>query len=757
MEKITAPYNFVPLNKYVYCPDWADQVSQDIPFSDGEDGYIEVTWRNVSPLCIRDASAGKDGYSMHIMQPDGSRLYFLPGSSLRGMLRNTLNIMSFGKMEQYDNRFFGHREFDTKKPQGKKYQDEMAKALVGWLHKDEQKDDKYVLYPCDGKFEKIRIEEVSKLYPGYEDKQSSWERNAYIQRKSGEYFPIIWEGLRLFATGQMRNAKNPQKGKLHELLIPQPNCGEERQIHLNEDVVRELFTVYEPSPDFDEFKKLLDSGTDIPVSYIKEGENVKAVGLGRMFRYPYKHSVKSLVENEQPHESKLDLCETIFGRIDKNDSVKSRVQIGNAFAAKPICIEECAKVSGVLGTPKPSFYPLYLKQTGNSYETYDDGSGIAGRKLYRTHKGNSVVALPQGNGNPKTMTHFIPIPAGQEFKMRINVHNLRKVEIGALLSAITLYENRGVFHNIGSAKGYGYGKLECVNLSHPLLKYSTEEYLKRFEYEMTVWAKEEWSKTEPLQYLLAIASEHEDGCLRMMEMDKEKSPIGKNEYDFYSKNTNFSKLTEPLIVSRSFLTEEDRSRFEEERREQENKQRLRQKAEMKLKFRDEHKARYDEVDRQEKEENHAKALQILNPLISDLLNRGLDTEEENTWLRKIEHLQDVVEKEAQEAQEEERKKEKAEMLDKGLAYFLDEKCKERTWRMCEDRLDKKWLKAKGITSLSEEELPLLENTIRRLHASPDKKESKEWTKPFEQSKIWSQIAKYLGDEHAQNLYKELVK
>ena len=751
MAKITAPYNFVPLNKYVYCPDWADQVSQDIPFSDGEDGYIEVTWRNVSPLCIRDASSGDDGYSMHIKQPDGSRLYFIPGSSLRGMLRNTLNIMSFGKMEQYDNRFFGHREFDTKKPDGKKYQDNMKKALVGWLHKDKEDDDKYVLYPCAGCLEQIGIEAVRQKYKEYdeEDRKTPWKRNEHIRKVAGCFFPEEEKNgkvYRLFVTGEMN-------GKLHELLFPMPD--KEKSLPLDEDTIKEFFTVYEPSPDFEEFKKLLDSGTDIPVSYIKEGESVKAIGLGRMFRYPYKNSVRSLVENEQPRESKLDLCETIFGRIDKKDSVKSRVQIGNAFATKPICIEECAKVSGVLGTPKPSFYPLYLKQTGNSYETYDDGSGVAGRKLYRTHKGNSVVALPQGNRNLRTMTHFIPIPTGQAFIMRINVHNLRKMETGALLAAISLHKNPGVYHNIGSAKGYGYGKLECVNISHPLLKYSTEEYLKAFEHEMSVWAEEDWSKTDPLRYLLAIVSEHEDGCLRMMEMDKEKSPIGKNEYDFYSKNTNFSKQTESLIESRSFLTEKDRSRLEEERRERENKQRLRQKAEMKLKFRDEHKDQYEEVDRQAKEGNYAKVLQILNPLISDLHNRGLDTEEEDTWLREIEHLQEVAGKEAQEAQKEEREKAKEEMLDKGLAHFLDEKCKVRTWRMCEDRLDKKWLKAKGVTSLSEEELPLLENTIRRLYASPDKKESKEWTKPFGQSKIWTQIAGYLGEERAQNLYENL--
>lgn len=782
MGTITAPYNFVPLNKHVYCPDWAGQVSQDIPFSDGEDGYIEVTWRNVSPLCIRDASAerGKDNsyYSMHIKQPDGSRLYFLPGSSLRGMLRNTLNIMSFGKMVQYDDRFFGHREFDTKKPEGKKYQNKMKKAKVGWLHKVEQEDDKYVLYPCVGDLDKMRIEEVSKLYPKYDDKKTSWERNEYIKEKAGKYFPVVRTGLHLFATGQMHNAKNPQKGKQHELLIPEPN--RKKAFSSIDEAVKKFFTTYEPSPDFEKYKELLDSGTDIPVSYIQEGNAVVTIGLGRMFRYPYQYGVKDLVEKEQSpdeYKDKRDLSELIFGWVDEESKshMKGRVQIGNAFCTKTIKYKDDElqdSVGGVLGEPKPSFYPLYVKQTeGGPYKTYEDGEGIAGRKLYRIHKGNSGVKLPQGNENSSVMSHFIPIPAEHEFVMRINVHNLRKVEIGALLSAITLHENQNVYHNIGSAKGYGYGKLECLKCTLFSLKHSEEEYLKAFEQEMSNWAKEEWNKTEAVEHLLAIASEHEDDCLhmmemdkkacakcaankqkqcpRMMEMDKKKSPIEKNEYLHYSKNINFSRLTENLKASRSFLTEEERRKREEI---------LRQKGleKSKLKFKDENKTRYEEVIRLKDEGNYAGSLQLLNSLITELNRKGLDTIEEDTLLKEIEHLQENAKKDEQEAEELKRKKDKQDMLDNGLLGYLEDTCKVKTWKVCKDRLDKKWLKARGTASLCEDDKQALENVIRRrLFLTPDKKESKEWKKPYEDSKIWKQIAEYLGDERAQNLYNEL--
>ena len=39
---ITAPFNFVPLNKEVFYPDWAETISHDVPFEDGESGIIDI-------------------------------------------------------------------------------------------------------------------------------------------------------------------------------------------------------------------------------------------------------------------------------------------------------------------------------------------------------------------------------------------------------------------------------------------------------------------------------------------------------------------------------------------------------------------------------------------------------------------------------------------------------------------------------------------------------------------------------------------
>lgn len=767
---ITAPYNFVPLNKHVYLPDWADQISHDIPFEDGEDGYIEVTWENVSPLCIRDASTGDDGYSLHVKQSDGSRLYFLPGSSLRGMLRNTLNILAFGKMEQYDNRFFGYRIFDTQKTLGVKYQKEMAKVEFGWLHKDESEDEKYVLYPCKDGFDKILIEDVSEKYPGYDEKKTSWERNEFINGKAGCYFPKYNRDGKtycIFATGQMRNRRDPAKSKKHELLISLPD--KSQPINLDKKTIKSFFAVYEPSPHFEKYQKLLEKGTDIPVSYISDGQGkngIAAIGMGRMFRYPYKYDVSSLIEKEQPEcqSGKRDLCETIFGWIGNENSAKGRVQICNALMANTIQENELVEIAGVLGTPKASFYPLYLKQSVPEYQTYEsDDACIAGRKRYRIHDGDSVTNLPEGNGNGNVTSTLKFLPKKCTFKMRINVHNLRKVEIGALLSAITFHKTQGVFHNIGSAKGFGYGKLKCAALKLYGLKSAEEDYLKAFEMEMNADLGKEWRQTEEVRTLMAIMSKHDDACLRMMEMDKNKSPVKTNEYVHYSKKRNFSKLKEKLKSASSFVSEDDRKLVEDRKKQLEEVRRQRERVERKKLFEIENAGFYDDIYNKRKESRFDEALRKLNDLIMRLNASSLDCAKEEALLQEISGEKSEAEKREQENKEEEKQKERESYLAKGLSCHLNEKCtrddkpesfRVTDWSTCTTRVNK-WLRVKQSEALDVEERDILEAVIRRLAGDPVKRDQKKWNS--QNSPIWKQIKEYLGEERAGKLFEELKK
>lgn len=725
---ITSPYNFVPLNKYVYIPSWHDQVSQDIPFEDGEDGWIEVKWRNESPLFIRDASVSPKKeecvYSMHIEQPDGRRLYFIPGSSMKGMLRSILTILSYGKMAQYNNRFFGYREFDTKVSEGKKYQAAMQKAQVGWLEKkyDKRGNESYLLHPCIEQHKTIGTKEVSNLCAGYDRGKTSWLRNKSIKEHYGTFFPEIEQGYRLFCTGWMG-------GKKQEMLIPIETS---TSIVLGEKIVRAFLTVYgnKISPDFEEYLRLLEKGVKIPVSYVQSNDEITAIGLGRMFRYPYKKDVQTLVEKEQNPEqyaSKHDLAETIFGWTENRNSMKGRVQIGNAFAATLIADEELSEVKGVLGQPSASFYPLYLKQDRPPYKTYEDADAIAGRKLYRIHKGNSTTSLPMGNGNENTLSTLRPIPAGNVFSMRINLHNLRPIETGALLWAITINNTPGTMHNIGQAKSFGYGKISHIGVELHGLQKSKEEYMNDFEMEMIHFttSHEEgiWCDTQPITSLVNILSEHSDSDVRMMEL---------KEYAPYRRNNQFSQLSEGGKQIASTLPG----------------------AEI---FRMRNIHLFEQAEQLYNDGKLTEAKTAYTDIIDQMRLKGIDCSSEEKVLADIDDSiakQKAQEEAQRKAKEEEEKEAK---LAAGLAAVLDEKYEQgpnigqykiKDWKVCKQKVDK-WLKDKNAEILDEEEQDALAATVRRIKDNPIKKEAKEWNKP--DSRLWHEVAHFLGEDETNKL------
>ncbi len=103
-QYIKAPFNFVPLNDKVFFPDWADEISHDIPFEDGESGTIELELTAMTPIFVRnghtkedaDLKEKSDAYTSFSKDQDGN--YFIPATSVKGMIRNVLEIISFGKM-----------------------------------------------------------------------------------------------------------------------------------------------------------------------------------------------------------------------------------------------------------------------------------------------------------------------------------------------------------------------------------------------------------------------------------------------------------------------------------------------------------------------------------------------------------------------------------------------------------------------------------------------------------------------------------
>lgn len=756
--KITAPYNFVPLNQQVFYPDWAEQVTQDLPFSDAEDGVIEVKLRNVSPLFTRDGA--KNDFSAHTMRADGKRQYFIPATTIKGMLREIVEIMSFGKMQEdkdYQNRTFGYRDVANKKNKAKsiEYLKKINKGKPGWLT---LKEEKYYFTPCDGEIDKIPFAEVTKRFPSYKSDGSIWKSNVSVETDKNKYptYPEIEKNdfyYQIVCTGKMQ-------GKQNEMLFPS-NRGE--SIEISKETIKAFKIIYDGTPGFAKekdgngcFMTALEKGYEIPVFYLALPNGQVTLGLSRTFKLPFQYNVRQQVEFiQKAAPEKQDLGEILFGYAGKEESLKGRVQVSHAFMIGTVDDADLVNVKGVLGTPKASYYPLYIKQKSNPYKTYDDAEGIAGRKLYRIHSKNSTTQLPQANSEKNNVeTTFKAIPQGHTFTLRISLHNTKATEIGAILSALTFNLTSGVYFNLGMAKSFGYGKCAITKEDVTLrgFTHNMEHYIHCFEEMMSVFTYETyqqmWVQTESITQLVNILSEHDDSEVKMMILDE--YTVSKDE----SKST-FNKLSEKGNPIHSLLTDEEKekvrnqaTKVKEERGQKE--------------IRNGHKADYQEAQHFIDAGNYQKAKDKYNEIIDDLMKHGIICDEENRKITEIELLITARKADEQKMLDEQAKLQKQEKLAAGLGAILEKMAGNgvdysiKEFKVCFQKVEK-WLKDSGSQQLSEQDTIALYNTSIRLLESPSKKEVKELNKPFEIGNIWKKLSSYLSQDMAKELLEKYNK
>lgn len=520
---ITAPFNFVPLNNTVFFPDWADKISHDIPFEDGESGVIELKITTHSPIFIRNGYDKKNNTDNNYLSFSKiGNQYFIPATSIKGIIRNVLEIFSFGKLSQYNNDYFAYRDFNL--PQ---YRENMSNIQCGWLQK--KADNKFYLSKR-GEPEKVTHQEIRAQFRNFNANGD----DVFLKQESLgtiDLYPNFRNG-KLVCTGKMH-------GKFREYIFPHTPID---NVAIKDEVIQSFLTVYKSNPIFEtKWIPKINSGESIPVFFTEKNNNdVHSIGLSYMYRYPFGKSIEQCISQEITNNKK-DLSDVIFGYINEDASLKGRVQFCHAFTISKVNPEE---IRGILGKPRASYYPLYLKQDQAPYHDYDnEESEIAGRKRYRIHgklnNNKSTKELPQGNQNENVMNIFKPLPEGTEFITKIKVHNLKPVELGALFSTILLHKTTNVYHNIGLAKSFGYGKIsfEISRISN--FEFKIEDYLKVFEKEMSVFTFKNynkiWSKTEQIKTFMQIASDHLGNDILMMNLD---------EYKQHKKFDNFSILNE---------------------------------------------------------------------------------------------------------------------------------------------------------------------------------------------------------------------
>lgn len=645
-----APFNFVPVSKNVFFPGWAHQISHDMPFSDGEDGVISLKITALNPIYVRNGHTSEDrehSNERFLRFSNINNKPFIPATSLKGSLRNVLEILSFSKLTLDKNMKYATRDwtndvlYDLKKNQNQ--------IRCGWLSLLEGKP---TITDCgkpkrinhkrlDEYFSQIKLNFSFENYfstasgidlnksrslnnKDYDPKTALFkyallefdhsklesiiydEDNEYINERqpdrvmissSGEKGTIVFTG----SPDKWAYPRKPKGGKFYEFIFPEINSSER---YVLTDIDFSQFNFFNgDSPDWNYWKKKLYNNEKVPIFFRIKGNEVKDFGLAYLYKMPFLKSPYDLLSpkhktNSDSHQP--DLAECIFGYTDKTHSLKGRVQFSHAFAET---FNHSQEERVVLGSPKASYYPLYVYQPNgrngvvSEYETYSDrNASIAGWKRYPIR----AQIWNENTGNDSIDSKFIPLTAGSVFKSKVKFHNLRKVEIGALLSSITFHGNQGYFHMIGMGKPYGYGKIKIeIDFGSSTLKYGIKEYLINFE-EVLVESEHlfngtlGWHSSEEIKQLFTLSFDFNLAGNQLLYMKLNNAnnenefleAKAQNEYlEAYTRlmsNVRYPEsLYENVSIERKQQCAEDAKQKEEARIKRETEALAKQKAKMK--------------------------------------------------------------------------------------------------------------------------------------------------------------------------------
>lgn len=536
---IRAPYNFVPVSDEVFFPEWAKSLSQDVPFSDGVNGTITLRIIAKSPVFVRNGHTKEDKemststYRSFSKTSDGK--YFIPGTSIKGAVRSVLEIMSFGKIRLDKNRKFAQREWDNDNLYDLKRK--QKEFNCGWLKWD--KTTGYYIENCGSPYRiaHTKLDQYFEtqgagcdLFKNKFSAGSSFNLNNEVEYNGQEYDPktasykyALTDGIKLKGLRFKKDADYAKKyketrvevsdvgfegdivftGQPNQWKFPRPttsaddNAGkfydfvfkrkQRRDIKLlSDEEFKKYESIYSKSVDWKLWvSKITRSG--MPVFFrLKEQGEICDWGLAFLYKLPYEKTPYETLPSSH-RSNNYDLADCMFGTTDKENPIKGRVSFGHAF-----CIEQHPRIVEnvrlVLSSPKASYYPTYVKQTGrngiaDAYETYNDGS-ISGWKRYPIRTG----VWGANTGSDELDTILYPLEENTRFVSTVRFHNLKLCELGALLSALSFHGNEGCFHQLGQGKPFGYGKVEMSLDLHihdeRYKKYSKEVFMACFEHKM---------------------------------------------------------------------------------------------------------------------------------------------------------------------------------------------------------------------------------------------------------------------------------
>jgi CRISPR-associated protein (TIGR03986 family) len=448
----------------------------------------------------------------------------IPGSSLRGMLRNLVEVVSQSRLNPVtDKQLFYRSVEDTS--MGDTYRDRMKdKVRAGFYH--ENRSGSWISPALAVRVPRKKIQEIFKVHSLYKDERpASPKRTPLNELQYKKVFTVIASGATahperfdrveslsrsqeagltegiLVITGDMQNKKNEfvfvENTAAKTIALP------DEKVALFED--KDQITQYQryAYPGGKRGKGGLADG--MPVFYLLDESGEEVVGFGRayMFRLPYKLSPAEMLPEESKEDlKKYDMAESLFGYVPQKKNEERKQVAGRISITDAVMQGNCEAALlpkmqlKVLSSPKPTSFQNYLTQKNPNvlrnlyhYDTDKNTTTLRGHKFY-WHKGpvdvNQIRATDDEIQKQKDQLSpaIKPIKEGQIFRFEISFQNLLPEELGAILWVLDIAADKQYRLKIGMGKPDGLGS---VSISSEVI---LENRKQRYE---SLFAEKQWA------------------------------------------------------------------------------------------------------------------------------------------------------------------------------------------------------------------------------------------------------------------------
>ncbi len=569
----TAPYNFVPLNEKVITVQPFNRFDS-YDTTHAKTGYIVCEIEAITPLYIR-GTRGAEQYpevktteTSAFFSPGGEPR--LPGSSLRGMVRNLVEIFTWSRLTTDLSRHYYYRGMADKSKLRDEYQSHMSsydrktkssiyEMNAGYLAKV---GTRYRITPAQTiaskQFHQILEDERKQKTPG----EPKGRFTCYEFFRDAENYIVI--------SGPM-----PKKKRDWVIYPPDQNA---TKIWIPEDDIRN-YRLDENRQAVNLIAELdNDSQQVFPCFYVNwvDRLNNKRVSFGHtaMFRLAYQQSLQDLLPAAMNTFDAPDMAEAIFGAISKAGIQAGRVYFEDGILSESPAPEVSPAIPEILSSPKPTTFQHYLVQASDAVrELYHYNSAetfLRGHKLYwhRERKwqaedvkldrgkfekflaetGQSldmellqvddekikisnfpsreqslkdlVFAFVRKQKKEAQYTVIEALPPRTKFTAKIRFENLTKTELGALLFALVLPAS--CYHKIGMGKPLGLGSVKITS------KLYLSERRERYASLRAEWADEGAPESSEIEVLKA---EFEQEIIRQLE--ESERPATNQLWDTY--------------------------------------------------------------------------------------------------------------------------------------------------------------------------------------------------------------------------------